>query len=82
MNKRLHRTKHRGIILKLLSHDPIPVTTIHKMLVEGYEGGRLKTLPLVEQVYRTVRDLRQAGWIRSTRTRTTGCQSCWHYSKR
>jgi hypothetical protein len=64
MKRSHYRTKHRTLILRTIKiHQPISVTGIHSRLSESFETGRLKRLPAMRQLFKTVSDLLQCRLI-------------------
>lgn len=80
--KRLARTTNRKIIMGLLSNNPISAKNIFNILVRKHEAGQLPRMPLIRRVWRTLKALKEARLINTTRIRTDGRQVCNHYSRR
>ena len=58
-----YRTKHRALILRAVKGQPLSVKLIYLNLKMLFEAGKLKRLPGLKQIYRTVGDLRQCRLI-------------------
>lgn len=58
-----YRTKHRSLILRTIKDKSLSVKLIYLHLKEMFESGRLKRLPALKQIHRTVSDLRKSRFV-------------------
>jgi hypothetical protein len=60
---RHRRTPNRKLILKTINNQSLSVKLIQSQLKEKYEAGEIERVPRLNQLYRTISDLRKAGYI-------------------
>jgi hypothetical protein len=63
MKTKFYRTRHRGLVLRIIKQNFQTVDQIHLRLNELYAMGKLKRLPVIRQIYRTASDLSKSKMI-------------------
>jgi Fe2+ or Zn2+ uptake regulation protein len=64
MTQRSHyRTPNRRLILRTINGRSLSVKLIHSQLTEQFEAGKLERVPRLNQIYRTVSDLRKSRFV-------------------
>lgn len=58
-----YRTRHRSLILRTIKDQPLSVKLIQNKLSELFEAGKLKRLPSIVQIHRTIGDLRKSHFV-------------------
>jgi hypothetical protein len=67
MKRQHYRTPNRKLILSTINGKQLSVKLIHLNLKRMFEAGELNLLPAINQIYRTISDLKKGGYVTATK---------------